>query len=148
MMELSLAVVGISYLNEDKTSRMIELLRCTRGEPVELRPDPKNRKDPNAIAVFSARGAQVGFLTAERAPYIGARLRNGEPSRAVFQDLDVSAAYIRVRFGGDAPTLPASRGDHFADEAERAPSPAPQRRSRVIDPDAFYPDPEPGMWGA
>lgn len=67
------------------------------------------------------------------------RARLAVAEHAVFQDLDVTAAYIRVRFGGDAPTLSPSRGDHFADADGYVSS----------DPESgFYADPDPGQWGA
>lgn len=135
MLELSLAVVGIDYPNADKSNRRMELLYCRPGDPMELRPEPKNEHDPHAIAVFSQRGIQVGYLTAERAPWIGARM--GEGFEAVFQDLDTTAAYIRVRFGGGSPILPASRSDQFAD--------APDGDGDHQD---FYPDEDAGEWGA
>jgi len=139
-LELTLAVVGIGYQNADKTLRAAELIKCSPGEPIELRLEPTNKKDRNAIAVFSARGVQVGYLTAERAPYIGKMLRAGEEVAAVFQELDTTAAFVRARFGGGRPSLPASRGgDHFVEIAQPRARPAPAD---------FYPDPEGPMWGA
>lgn len=63
---LSLAVVGAQYPNRDGSDRRFEILLCTPGEPVELVPEPRNRHDENAVAVRSARGVQIGYLTAER----------------------------------------------------------------------------------
>jgi hypothetical protein len=124
--ELSLTVVGIDHPNADRSNRMFELLQC-------VRPEPKNPFDEHAVAVFSARGRQIGYLRSERAVMIGARLRAGEEYVALFQDLDTHAAHVRVRFGGGVPTLPVERGDH--------------------DPRAdlggdFQPDPEGPEWGA
>ena len=53
--------------------------------------------------------------------------------QAVFQGLDKAVAYIRVRFGGGAPTLPVSK-------------PAPTGRGDGNDD--FYPDAEGPDWGA
>ena len=74
MDEMTLAVVGIDFPNEDKarSNRRFELLASTVGDPVSLRPEPRNRHDPHAVAVFSSRDVQVGYLSAERAPLIGA----------------------------------------------------------------------------
>ncbi|MFE8584727.1 HIRAN domain-containing protein [Sphingomonas sp. NCPPB 2930] len=132
MDELTLAVVGIDFPNEDKagSNRRFELLASAVGDPVTLRPEPRNRHDPHAVAVFSARDVQVGYLSAERAPLIGARIRRGEVVRAVFQGLSGSVAYIRVRFGGEPPSLPPLRPD------------APSRG------DDFFPDPDGPDWGA
>jgi hypothetical protein len=82
--ERSLAVVGIGFANADRGNLMFELLLCIRGEPVELRPEPKNKHDRRAIAVFSKRGIPIGYITAERAPLIGQRLRAGDECVALF----------------------------------------------------------------
>lgn len=116
MKELSLAVVGLDYLNKDKSNRRFELALCEAGETVRLELDPRNRADPRAVAVFSARGVQLGYLTAERCGWIGARLRAGEDYDAIFQEAQPYAAIIRVRFGGGRPALPPQR-------ARRAPEP-------------------------
>ncbi|WP_343528855.1 HIRAN domain-containing protein [Sphingomonas sp.] len=136
MDELTLAVVGIDFPNEDRarSNRRFELLASAIGDPVVLRPEPHNRHDPHAVAVFSARDVQVGYLSAERAPLVGARIRRGEEARAVFQGIKGSVAYIRVRFGGEAPTMPPL----VDGTAGRA---APE-------PDDFHPDPEGPEWGA
>lgn len=133
MDELTLAVVGIDFPNEDKarSNRRFELLASAAGDPVSLHLEPRNRHDPNAVAVFSARAVQIGYLSAERAPMIGARMRRGEEVRAIYQGLRGSVGYIRVRFGGGAPTLP----------------PTTEVRSAPV-ADDFYPDPEGPDWGA
>ena len=136
--ELSLAVVGIDHPNADKTNRRMELILTKPGDPVELRLEPKNKHDPHAIAVISPRGLQVGYLTAERAPYIGARIRDGQEFEAVFQGLDTTAGYIRVRFGGGSPTLPDARTDQFAEGDIPFP----------LDDSGFYPDEDGPEWGA
>jgi hypothetical protein len=128
--ELTLAVVGIQYPNADKSNRRFEIELCAPGDPVDLRREPKNKYDKRAIAVFSERGIQIGYLTAERAPWIGAKLEGGEDWQAVFQGLEGRAAYIRIRFGGGAPVLPAPR------------QPAPEWD------DHFQPDPVGSDWGA
>ncbi len=137
MDELTLSVVGIDFPNADKSksNRRMELLLCQPGEPVDLRREPKNPHDANAVAVFSLRGVQMGYLSAERAPLIGRRMQQ-EEHVAVFQALTGSMGYVRIRFGGGAPTLP-----------EPGESP-PHSRSAPYDPDVFYPDPDGPEWGA
>lgn len=107
MQELSLAVVGLDFPNRDKSSRRFEIALCAPGDPVELRPEPKNPVDPRAVAVYSERGMQIGYLSAERCGLVGKRIRAGEEVSAVFQEADRYKAVIRARFGGGAPTLPA-----------------------------------------
>lgn len=137
MDELTLNVVGIDFPNADKSrsNRRMELLLCKPGEPVALRREPMNPHDANAVAVFSMRGVQMGYLSAERAPFIGRRMQQ-EPYEIIFQALTGSLAYVRIRFGGGSPTLP-----------EPADSPPPSRHARY-DPDAFYPDADGPEWGA
>lgn len=127
--ELSLAVVGAEHPNKDGGNRRSEIIFCDRGEPVELVPEPKNKVDPQAVMVLSARGFQIGYLTAERAPWIGAKIRAGEPVTAIFDRSTRFGAWIRARFDGGRPTLP-----EIKDVDEVRPEQAEQD---------FYPDPDP-----
>lgn len=138
MLELTLAVVGIDHLNQDKarTNRRSELMLLTPGVEMVLRLEPKNRADPNAVMVLSPSGIQVGYLTAERAPWIGAKIRNGEIVTAIFQGIEGGAGYLRVAIGGGRPTLPAA-----------APPSAGPRADEVAEL-GFWPDPEGPEWGA
>lgn len=95
-----------------------------------LVPEPKNEFDEHAIAVFSSRGVQLGYLPSERAVWIGTILRRGIEVRAVFQALGDSVAWCRIAFEGDEPSLPP-----VADRSE-------------VDDDGFYPDDPAGDWGA
>ncbi|MEG3164441.1 HIRAN domain-containing protein [Sphingomonas sp. PB2P19] len=147
MDELTTSIVGIDFPNPDKSksNRRMEIMLCAAGDPVELRPEPTNEFDSNAIAVWSERGVQMGYISAERAPLIGKRMQ-GDDVAAVFQGLVHSGAYIRLRFGGGLPTLPPAPA-----EPQRAP-PAPRsmgaRPRRLFDPHAFYPDEEGPQFGA
>jgi len=57
---------------------------CAPGGAVELRLEPTNPFDNNAVAIFSERGTQLGYVSAERAPLIGKRMKENE-AIAVFQ---------------------------------------------------------------
>jgi hypothetical protein len=109
--ELSLVVVGLAFPNEDKakSNRRFEAALCEPGELVELRRAPKNKHDAKAVAVFRARGTQLGYLSAERAPWIGGKILLGEEIAAVFQQVDITTAVVRVKFGGGIPSLPPPR---------------------------------------
>lgn len=105
---LSLAVVGADYPNKGKSpTRRFEIALCIPGEPVDMRPEPKNPADEYAVAVFSVRDVHLGYLTAERAPWIGKLIREGREVQAVFQEAMRTGAVIRVAFDGEAPALPA-----------------------------------------
>jgi hypothetical protein len=101
---ISLAVVGAQFPNADGSNRRFEILLCKPGEPVELHPEPRNKFDPHAIAVLSCRGVQLGYLSAERAPRIGALLGEREV-QAVFQRAAEFGAWIRVAFDGEVPVM-------------------------------------------
>lgn len=123
----TIAVVGAGYLNRDGSNRQFAIRMCDLGEQMELRPEPRNKHDERAVAVFSARGKQIGYLPAERSPQIVKMIGEGREVRAVFQEETEFGAAIRVAFDGDEPVLPERR-------AEEPPVP-------VGDPDTgFWPD--------
>ncbi|UAK23642.1 HIRAN domain-containing protein [Sphingomonas nostoxanthinifaciens] len=126
---LSLAVVGAAHSNKKGApTRAFAIQLCRPGDTVELVPEPKNPADPHAVMVLNREGMQMGYLTAERAPWIGGMLGQGREIRAVFQEPTSYGAVIRVAFDGEEPALPAPR------ERETA--------NREVDfyPDEIYPD--------
>ena len=128
--ELSLAVVGNAFPNKDGGNRQFEVAMCRPGESVALVPEPTNQADPSAVAVYSARGIQIGYLSAERSVWIGARIRQGQDIKAIFQQGSSRGAVIRANLDGKDPTLPAIR--------TRSPSGS---EPAAADPDAgFWPD--------
>lgn len=125
----SFAVVGGAHKNADGTDRMAEIYQCEPGELVNLYPEPENPHDRHAIAVFSCRGVQIGYISAERAPRLGSLLASREV-QAVFQRATSFGAYLRAAFDGEVPVLTdAMLEDH--DEPKAAPGHS--------EPD-FYPD--------
>lgn len=105
---MSIAVVGIDYPNKRGPARRFELQICRPGERVELRAEPQNKYDEHAVAVFSSRGIQLGYLPSERAVLIGTLWRRGTEIRAIFQQLDRAVAWVRLAFDGEDPVLPAT----------------------------------------
>lgn len=103
---LSIAIVGIDYPNKRGPDRRFELAICREGEPVELRPEPENKYDEHAIAVYSCRGIQLGYLPSERAVLIGTYWRQGHTTIAIFQALEAKVGWVRVAFNGEQPVLP------------------------------------------
>lgn len=103
---LSARVVGVAHPNKDGSNRRFEIMLCNPGEAVELRPEPKNPADPHAVAVYSCRGTQLGYLTAERAPWIGSILNSGREIIAIFQEAAHWGAVIRLATDGERPVLP------------------------------------------
>lgn len=104
---MTVAVVGADFPNKaGGVARRFEITLCRPGEPVELRPEPKNPADEHAVMVLSARGIQIGYLTAERAPWIGGMISNGRQIEAVFQSASSFGAHVRIAFDGEMPVLP------------------------------------------
>jgi hypothetical protein len=125
---LSLAVVGVDFPNRKGPGRRFEIELCQPGEPVELVPEPRNPADPRAVAVFSCRNVQIGYLTAERCGWIGSIIGGGREVRAIFQRKARYGAVIRAAFDGEVPILPEPK----------------EEPAREIDwwPDEEYPDEE------
>jgi len=137
MVELTLAIVGIDFPNADRrrTNRRSALMMLAPGTPLDLRPEPTNPHDEHAVAVFAVDGHQLGYLSAERAPFIAARMRRGEDVRAIFQGMTAAGAFLRVRIGGGDPTLPPRRAAPDTDEP------------RIDDRDDLA-QPDGPLWGA
>lgn len=134
MDEMTLAVVGLQYPNADGSSRIFAVATLRPGDPVHLVPEPKNKKDRSAVAVVTSSGMQLGYLSAERCGYIGARIRRDQYEVA-FQDWHGPVAYIRIRFGGGQMTMPP-------------PTEPPPPRVSYDDRVPEGADPDGPMWGA
>lgn len=117
---LSLAVVGADHPNAKGPPRRFGLNLCRPGDPIHLEREPKNKADPQAVAVFDQRGIQLGYLTAERAPWIGGMIANGREIAAIFQQQTQYGAVIRVAFDGALPGLPVERADEHREIDELA----------------------------
>ncbi|AHE55933.1 HIRAN domain-containing protein [Sphingomonas sanxanigenens] len=89
-----LPVVGERFDNADGSSRQEEIRRCRPGEAVWLEREPSNRFDPSAVAVFSDRGFQLGYIGADRCGWIGSKIDRGFNVDAVVEGIsgDVSGA--------------------------------------------------------
>lgn len=105
---LSLSVVGANFPNRRGPGRRFEIEVCKPGEPILLVPEPKNPADPRAIAVFSCRNVQIGYVTAERCALIHKAVREGADVLAIFQEKTSFGARVRVAFDGLEPALPPS----------------------------------------
>lgn len=103
--QLTLPIVGVDFPNLKGPTRRFALDLLRPGDPVELRPEPKNPADRNAIAIYSAEGVQVGYLPAERAPFIGGQIARGDVA-AIFQGKGSRGGFVRIGLDGVQPTLP------------------------------------------
>lgn len=111
--QMSVAVVGADFPNRRGPTRRFEIAICQPGEPVELRPEPRNPADPLAIAVYSCRGVQIGYVRAEQAQYIGTQMKRGGV-RAIFQREEPWGCTARISLDGSAPILPADNNESGA----------------------------------
>lgn len=109
MKPFSLAIVGLPYPNKRGVDRRFEAQMCVPGEAVELRPEPSNKHDRWAVAAFSSRGVQFGYVSAEKAQWIGGMIREGRELTVLFQGLHQNTAWVRVAFDGEIPDLPVQR---------------------------------------
>jgi hypothetical protein len=134
--QITLPIVGVQFPNARGASRRFAVDLQRPGDPVELRREPKNPADPNAIAVHTVEGVQMGYVPAERAPYIGMMMTRGAVT-AIFQGADDFGAFIRIGFD-EEPVLPdpspAARKPRATD------GPASQAPEQEWYPDPEYPD--------
>lgn len=120
--QLSIKIVGANHPNADGGNRRSEIAFCDIGEQLELRPEPKNPYDEHAIAAYSARGFQIGYVASERAVLLNGLMRDGHVVSAIFQDVATWGAIARV--GIDcapvlpAPTAPDERQDDTVEDNE------------------------------
>lgn len=136
--QITLPIVGVQFPNMKGVSRRFAVDLQRPGDPVELRREPKNPADPNAIAVHTIEGVQMGYVPAERAPYIGMMMTRGEVT-AIFQGADDFGAFIRIGFD-EPPVLPDNR---------RPENPAPVDVPRKRPPERdWWPDDEGPEYGA
>ncbi|MEQ8271742.1 HIRAN domain-containing protein [Algiphilus sp.] len=56
---------GVSYHNEDGTSRQELIARCRRNETLTLRAEPNNPHDRHAVACLNSDGHQLGWLKSD-----------------------------------------------------------------------------------
>lgn len=73
--EFHTKVVGVSFNNNDGTSRQDIIKSCKVGDDIIFKPVP-TKEYPDAIGVFNAHGKQLGHLTAE----LASELKNKYPT--------------------------------------------------------------------
>lgn len=110
--DFRLPACGERYDNEDGTSRQAELARCEPGDLIELVREPDHPHDPRAVAVFSARGIRVGYLSRDRAVWIGSKIDRGYDVRAIVERVKGATLphsplglVMRLNMDGEAPEL-------------------------------------------
>lgn len=127
-------IVGTQYPNKKGPTRRFELELCKPGEPIDLRPEPKNPADENAIAVYSCRGVQLGYVASVRAVLLIGHFKAGSAVRAIFQGFSSAGPWIRVTFDGSEPVVDLTDTSRFTAPRHPVEREAP-------DGDGFWPDP-------
>jgi hypothetical protein len=57
-------IAGVTYHNEDRTSRQRIITQCRIGEELVLQREPDNPVDPKAIKILRVTGEQLGYIPA------------------------------------------------------------------------------------
>ena len=71
-------VTGVSHTNIDGVSRQDIIRDLSVGTPLLLKPEPDNPFDPNAIALLTPGGVQVGYVRSELAAELRSQLLRGD----------------------------------------------------------------------
>jgi len=94
------SVAGVSYNNDDGSSRQTIISRCKPGETLRLIREPGNKIDPGAIKVTRRNGEQIGYVPAHIA-------HNGD-SGGLAHEIDAGVTFrcrIAEMIGGGAGML-------------------------------------------
>jgi hypothetical protein len=71
----TLNIVGESY-------RQKAIKHCREGDQINLRREPKNKYDSNAVAVLRKSGEQIGYLSREDAEWVARIMDAGDTVEA------------------------------------------------------------------
>lgn len=80
--EFNTKVVGVTFGNDDGSSRQAIIKSCKEGEKITLKPVP-TAEYPDAIGVFNKHGKQLGHVNAELASEIKYKYINNPMSITV-----------------------------------------------------------------
>ena len=113
--DFSLAAVGCWYDNDDGSSRQLELAECLPGDRIELVRQPDNPHDHLAVAIFTASGTCVGYLSRDRAAWMASKIDRGMPINAIVERVKgihlegaTLGLVLRVNMDGEEPELPGA----------------------------------------
>ncbi len=89
-------LAGVEHANSDGSSRAAIIRKCAPFEILPLRPEPKNKYDPNAIAVLRQDGTQIGYLPRHLAAQMVAEAHLGCRYVAAVQSIDTGDNQLGV----------------------------------------------------
>ena len=80
-------IVGVTHRNPDGSDRQKIIGQCRVGEDLRLVREPKNRYDPNAVAVHRLNGQQLGYIGSDLAAEMADDAEEGVQFGARISDL-------------------------------------------------------------
>lgn len=83
--QLITAARGEGFRNADGSDRQLVIAALRSGDAVELRRERDNRRDAQAVALFSSGGAQIGYLSRDVARIVAPLMDAGRPVTAVVE---------------------------------------------------------------
>lgn len=83
-------VAGVSYANDDGSSRQSIVAKLMPRDVLVLEPEPTNAYDKYAVAVKTRDGHQIGYLDRRNARETSRRMQAGELWTAVIRNVDGS----------------------------------------------------------
>lgn len=105
-------VVGVTYNNDDGSSRQAIITHCRPGEPLALVPDPTNKYDKRAIKVCRQNGWQIGHLGREVAYSLSENLQAGRTAWA--RVMNITGGGHGQSYGMNIEVFVGHRGGVFA----------------------------------
>lgn len=93
-------VVGVSFKNENGTSRQEIISKLTKSSDIILVREPNNPYDINAVAVV-ADGQQIGYVSKQYAELLAQFMDGGRDFKAEIEELDKykNTWYCKIRVG-------------------------------------------------
>ena len=96
-------IVGTRFGGWRARARRAEIDRCRPGEELTLRLERTRISGRRAVGVYSSRGVQIGYVSAEGVEHPAAL---ASLARAAFKCADTFGAVALFTFDGNAPALP------------------------------------------
>ena len=90
---------GVTWDNADGSSRQTIARGLSEYDELELRPEPNNPFDKNAIALFTQDGLQVGYLEGRVAGEVTRRMNTGGSARCFVRAVRERGSVCGVSFG-------------------------------------------------
>ena len=95
----TIGIVGESRSNSDGKSRQTIIKNdCRPGEVLILEREPKNKYDPNAVALCRVNGDQIGYIDRENAVWVSRVMDEGNKIHATLNKITGGTSGKRKRW--------------------------------------------------